>query len=207
MPTSTITLSRLLAVTVVVGLLLGAASAVGQQLASDAWRPVVNSAGSWTLVAFVAATLTRRSAAGAVVAGVALLSLLAGYGIASEVRGYAVGAALVLFWGAASITVGPVIGAAASHVWRGEDRIAAISVSLMSGVLVGEGVYGLTIVSNTTEPHWWITSIVIGAILLAVVLIRRRASAAGWAAGVAGTAVVAGAFWLVYQQDLFSLLS
>ncbi|MCW2747315.1 MAG: hypothetical protein JWP10_457 [Nocardioidaceae bacterium] len=150
---------------VVVSLVLGALTAFGQQHLSDQWRPVANSAGSWTLIAFALAWFAHKQVTAIATGAMVLIGLLAGYGFASELRGFAFSSAMVVFWLAASVTVGPVIGYGASLVRGSDDRLAAAGVSLMSGVLLGEGAYGLTVVADTTEPHWWVTEILTGLVL------------------------------------------
>jgi len=74
--------------------------------------------------------------------------------------------ALVAF-GLAALLVGPPPGLAAHWVRAGQPMLAAIGVAAMSGVLVGEGAYGLAFVADTTYPPYWWGSIVAGLALLA----------------------------------------
>jgi len=76
----------------------------------------------------------------------------------------------------------------------------------MRGILVEEGVYGLTFVSDTTSPpHWW-GSILAGLVLLGVVASTRPSQARPIGLALGFTALVAGAFVDVYSQDLIAVV-
>lgn len=198
----------------VAGLILVAAAGVtGGVLTAYAqgWLPsevgsLANSSGTWMLVAFGLALLARTPALGALSGALALATLLAGYVLGAGLRGDPSSAALMLFWGIAAVVVGPVVGLAAVWVRRGSPTQAALGTGAAAGVLVGEGVYGLRYIADTTYPPYWWGSIVAGASALVVAAMWRRlpARAAGLAAAVTG--VVAVAFVVVYSADLIAVL-
>lgn len=103
---------------------------------------------------------------------------------------------------------GPLLGLGAFWVRLGRDVLAALGVGSISGVLIGEGVYGLLYIADTTYPPYWWGQIGAGLLLLGVVMVRRlrRPAAAGLAAlVVTGTASL---FVLVYSRssELLSIL-
>lgn len=187
------------------GLVLGALTALGQQYLSDDWRPAANCAGTWTLAAFAAAGASRERAVAAFIGALTLVALLSGYAIASEARDFAVSSRLILFWGAAAVTVGPVVGLAAASVRRADDRLAVIGAGVVSGILIGEGVHGLTVISDTTAPHWWVVQQVLGVVLIAGVMAYRQPSRSNWLAGLSATAAAAAALWLVINANPIGL--
>jgi Family of unknown function (DUF6518) len=84
--------------------------------------------------------------------------------------------------------------------------LAALGVGAMSGVLVGEGVYGLRYIADTTYPRYWWGEIVVGLALLGWVALRRlRFLSLVVEAGVV-TAVTSALFVVVYQQDLITVV-
>ena len=92
-------------------------------------------------------------------------------------------------------------GGALGAIWGpGPGRIG---IALMSGILVGEGVYGLTFVSDTTSPPYWWGSILAGLVLLGLVASTRLSQARPIGLALGFTALVAGAF-VVYSQDLIA---
>jgi Family of unknown function (DUF6518) len=156
--------------------------------------------------AFALALLARTRAAAALFGLLALALLLAGYVAGVEVRGDAASHALILFWGAAAIVAGPLLGLGAYWVRHDRDSLAALGSGAVSGVLVGEGVYGVTEISDTTYvPYWW-CEIAVGILLLGVLawLRLRRPPAVAMALGVALVTVVG--FGLVYRANLIGVL-
>ena len=192
------------------GLALGVLTAYAQGWLPGEVGSLANSSGAWTVIAFGLAwwAAARRSGtAVVVVAGaLALLALLAGYVLGADVRGYPSSTALMVFWGAAAVVVGPVIGLAAAWVRSGPPVRAALGAGAVAGVLVGEGAYGLRYIADTTYPPYWWGSIVVGVLLLAAVVGARRFPARAAAVAVVVTAVVGAAFVLIYSADLISVL-
>ena len=73
-----------------------------------------------------------------------------------------------------------------------------MAVGAVSGVLVGEGIFGLTVIANTTSPVYWTLSVLAGLAILVVVGWWKRGvrQALLTSALTAGTAV---AFWMLAQ--------
>lgn len=164
-----------LAVSVLVGLVLGGLTAVGQQHLPEALRSAANSSGTWVVVAFAVALLARWLGWAVAAGAVTLLALLAGYVLTNELRGFPSSSGLLLFWGVAGVTVGPLVGLGAHWLRTRTDARAALGVGGLAGVLVGEGVYGLTVVVETTAPEYWWGSVVVGvAVVLGAAVLRLR---------------------------------
>ncbi len=206
LPGSEVRTLRDLGVVAIAGLVLGILTSIGAGHVPASVSSVANSSGSWCLVAFGLALMTRRPGVGAILGFVALLSLLLGYALATILRGFDVGTALLGFWGAAAVVVGPLLGPGA--VWTRQRRPyrSALGVGLLAGILTGEGIYGLTVVADTTSPVYWSGELVVGVALVVVLCWRRLRRPRPILACVATTAVVGGMFVLVYAADLLGKL-
>ncbi|GAB3208629.1 hypothetical protein GCM10027294_19870 [Marinactinospora endophytica] len=190
-----------LALTVVGGVAIGVLTSFGQGWLPSALNSLANSAGSWSVAALLLALLAPRRWA-AVVAGVlALAAMMAGYDLASVLRGFSVSAGVTLFWVTAAVVVGPFLGLTA-HALRFRTAFAPYGVGLLSGVLVGEGAYGLLYILATTSGVYWAGSIAAGSALLAWGCVWRFRDARSILAAVAVAAVTAVAFVVVYSGDL-----
>jgi hypothetical protein len=191
----------------IVALSLGVLTAYAQEWLPDELGSLANSSGSWALVAFGLALLLATGVRNAAVIGsLALLALLVGYVLGAEARGYASGTGLIAFWGAAALLAGPLVGIGAFWVKSGGGLRPALGVGAMSGVLIGEGLYGLAFIADTTYPPYWWAETLVGALLAAWVVSHHpnRFQTAAVALAV-GTLTVA-AFLVVYSQDLIAVL-
>ena len=199
-----LTIAARLVLVGIVSLCLGVVTAYGQAWLPPELNSLANSSGSWALVAFGLALLSTNVRNAALIGCLTLLGLLTGYKLGAEVRGFATGTSLIAFWGAAAFVVGPVLGICAHWVKRGQGLLPAVGIGAMSGVLVGEGVYGLRFIDDTTSPVYWWGEILVGVILAAWVVLRnpRRSQAAAVAAGVC--VLTAASFVAVYSQDLIT---
>jgi len=187
-------------VPVLVAVGLGGLTALGQAHLPEVLGPLANSSGSWTVVAFGCALVARSPRSAALVGGLTLLALLAGYVLANSLRGFPSSTALLLFWGVGGVTVGPLVGLGAHWVRSRRDLWAGLGVGGLAGVLVGEGVYGLTVISQTTPAAYWWGSVVLGALVVTVgSTVWLQGSTARVVAPVVAAAV-AGAFVLLYTS-------
>ncbi len=191
----------------VVSLVLGALTAYAQGWLPEQVGSLANSSGSWALLAFLLALLGARPAVAAAFGSLSLLALLAGYVLGAEVRGYPSSSQLIVFWGAAALLAGPLLGVGASWVRSRRGPFAALGAGAMSGVLVGEGVYGLAYIADTTYPPYWWGEIAVGLALLLAVTTRCLPDPRDIALGVGVTGLTAAAFVAVYSRDLMGLLS
>ena len=195
-----------LAVAAAGGFLIGGATSIGQGTLAFELSPMANSAGSWCFAAFALAAVNRRPRLGVVLGAVALFSMVLGYAFVSDVRGYATGSRLVPFWGLASIVVGPALGVGAAW-FRGRDpsRIAAAAAAL-GGILIGEAVYGLTIVATTTPVVYWSAQMLIGLCFVTWVTMSHLTTSRSRVLCIGLSLAVAIAVWLAYVANPLSLL-
>lgn len=110
----------------------------------------------------------------------------------------------MLFWGMAAVVVGPVIGLAAAWTRSGSPQQTAFGAAAVSGVLIGEGIYGLRYIADTTYPPYWWASIVAGTLLLAAIARRRQLRRGFVALAIAVTVVGAAAFVAIFSANLIA---
>jgi hypothetical protein len=196
--------TRILLVAVGAGLAIGIATSVGQGSLPEWLTPLSNSSGSWCLCAFALALLERDPRRAALVGFASLVAMLAGYALATELRGYPVGTSMFVRWGAAAVIAGPALGVGAA--WRrGPDpRHAAAGVAPIAGILLGEGLYGLTVVAATTSVAYWIGELALGLAVVVLAAVRIR-SGRGIALMLALAAIASVVFYLVYTLLLGAL--
>jgi hypothetical protein len=195
-----------LATACVASLALGFLTAYGQEWLPAELGSLANSAGSWSLIAFALALLGSSLRIAGALGALVLIGLLFGYVVGAHVRGFAAGTALVLFWSAAAVTAGPALGLGAHWVKTRRDHLAAVGTGVMSGVLVGEGVYGLSFISDTTYPPYWWGEIAAGVTLLVVIGVRVLRQGPTAAIAAAACCITATAFVVIYHLDLISVL-
>ncbi len=198
-------LARALAVAAVVAFAIGSLTAFGQQWLPHDVNSLANSAGSWSLACFVLVLVTTtRVPWAALLGGLALIGMLAGYVVTSDLRGYPSSTALMLFWSLAAVTAGPALGVSAAWIRTGGPRRVA-AVAVPAGVLTGECVYGLINIADTTSPVYWTIEGLAGLALLAWVVTRRIRSSLDAGMAVASTIVIAGLFYVVSTANLIVL--
>ncbi|GAA4943667.1 hypothetical protein GCM10023224_28080 [Streptomonospora halophila] len=188
------------------GLLVGCLTSYGQGLLPSALAPLANSAGSWSLIAFLLAMRGPRPWLCMLAASLSLAAMVLGYDLASVLRGYAASPVATAFWLTAAVVVGPVLGWGAATVRR-RSGLAPAAIGAMSGVLVGEGVYGLLYIADTTSPLYWSGSVAAGTALLAWACVRRFPDPRSILLGTAATALTAAAFVGVYSSNVLVLFS
>ncbi len=185
------------AVVVVLSFVLGGLTSYAQGFLPDAFASFANSASGWTVLTALLVFWSRpRTAPAAVLGAVSFVLLVLGYTVASQVRGYVYDP---LLFSAVGVVAGPFVGVAASWL-RATGVRAALGTALLAGIGVGESVYGLTVVRETTSPVYWTVIGVAGLALLVGLLVRRVRGTlpVGLAAG--GTVLVAAAFCLAYSS-------
>jgi hypothetical protein len=184
-----------LAIAVVLSFLLGGMTSYAQGFLPDAFASFANSASGWTVLTAALVYWSRaRTAPAAVLGAVSFVFLVLGYMVASQVRGLVYDP---LLFSVVGVVVGPFVGVAASWL-RSTGVRAALGGALLAGIGVGEGVYGLTVVGDTTSPVYWTLIGLAGLALVAGLLVRRIRGALPVALAVGGTAVVAVAFYVAY---------
>ena len=185
------TIGAALLMAVGVGLVLGALTAYAQGWLGDGTASLANSAGPWSVGAFVVARTGRGVVAAVVAAMVTLASCEVGYAIATEVRGGSNATSTVAFWLAAALVAGPPLGVAAWWSTRTGVR-RAVGFAVLGGVLLGEGWYGWTTVADTTDWRYWAVELSIGVAIVAGAAIssRRLVPASAAVGAAAATALV-----------------
>lgn len=184
---------------VVVGasLLLGALTSWAQGVLPDALASFANSPSGWTLLTAALVAAARPSLGWGAVAGVlSFVALVLGYTLASEVRGLHYDPT---FWGAVGVVAGPVVGTAAAALVGRRPVWAALGAGALAGVALADGIYGLTVVDDTTSPVYWTGCLVVGALLVVAAAVRLRTPATVGAVLVS-TALAVGVLSLGYAQ-------
>jgi len=196
--------TQVLLVVVGAGLAIGIATSVGQGSLPEGLTPLSNSSGSWCLCAFALALFERDPRRAALVGFASLVAMLAGYALATEFRGYPVGTSMFVRWGVAAVIAGPALGVGAAWL-RGPNPLrAAAGVAPIAGILLGEGLYGLTVVAATTSVGYWIGEVAVGLTLVVLAAIRLR-NGPGIALMLALSAIASVIFYLVYTRVLGAL--
>jgi hypothetical protein len=156
----------------VVAVALGGATSLGQTFLPEDAASLANSVTGWTLPTAALVFVTARSFSEAAVTGaVSFVALTVGYAVVSTLRGFPFDPTA---WAVIGVLAGPVIGAA-TFALRRSPMHAAVGGGLLAGVLIGEGVYGLTAIAATTSPVFWWAAITVGvALLVAVAALRLR---------------------------------
>lgn len=168
-------------------LLLGGLTSWLQGALPDALESFANSPSGWTALTALLVAATRPSLpAGAALGVASFVALVVGYTVVSELRGFSYDP---VFWSVVGIIAGPFVGLAAAAIAGRRAVHAALGAGLLAGVLIADGIYGLTVVSSSTSPVYWILCLVAGAAMVGVTARRLRTPAA--AAGVVGSAVAA----------------
>jgi hypothetical protein len=169
-----------IAITAGIALAAGAITPFAQQYLPDWLRSLANSSGSWAMIGLLAVYVSRARGVLAAVLGIAALVLLnEAYAVVSTARGFYYAGGLASEWTFVAIVAGPIIGLAASWLrWsRAKPLLVTLAVAAPSAVLIGEGVFGLTVVAETTSPVYWWLQIAGGVAFVAIVsvrMLRRR---------------------------------
>lgn len=180
----------------VVSVLLGAATFLAQAILPDALRPLGSSASGWTLLTVLVVQLARaRALPSAVLGAASFVALVLGYALAADIGGLYYSP---VRFGVIGLLVGPFLGVATSWLretgWR-----AALGAGVLAGIALGECVYGLVVVVDSTGWFYWTVVGGAGAALLVATLVRRAGRAAVMLGGVGVALAVAGAFFVVYR--------
>ena len=176
--------------------LLGGATSLAQTFLPDAIRPFANSASGWTLLtALAVAACHARTAPSMVFGAASFVALVWGYQVMSTLRGFPTDETLFLIIG---LIVGPFVGMASSWLRR-EGWRALLGCGALSGIAVGEGVYGLVKVADTTGWFYWTLIAVVGLGLLVVTARHRIHNARSRVLAVVLVLAVSAAFFFVYS--------
>lgn len=155
------------------GLAVGVLTSLGQGHLGRPLNAFVNSASAWLLVPFfVGSRMTSRRPATAAGLAVCLLQLV-GYYAATELRGFAPGGTILIFWSLCAVVGGPVFGEA-GRLWRARtDRWSGPGSAVLPAAFLSEGLW-----VYLHELHYYTTAVLwiaIGA-LLGLTMTRRTPS-------------------------------
>lgn len=155
---------------VLAGFLLGGLTSYAQGFLPEAFSSFANSSSGWTILTVALVFWSRLRTGPAAALGTAtFVVLLLGYSVAAQLRGYYYDPTT---WLVIGIVVGPFVGVAAAWL-RGTGLGAALAAGVLAGVGLGEAVYGLTVVHETTSPVYWSVLGVAALALLVGMLVRR----------------------------------
>jgi len=153
-----------------VGLLVGAATAIGQGFLPGQWNTLVNSGAIWLIPVFLMGSRETRPGMSAVVGVLTLLATVAGYYGTAALRGAPISMFPVAVWVGVGVIAGPLYGLAGRWA-RGDNPITRVAgVAMLCSVLLGEGFY-LTLVLH----YYWSGGAMILAGVAALFLLSRRA--------------------------------
>ena len=162
-----------LSAAVAVGVGVGALTAYGQGWLSDATTSLANSAGPWSVAAFLVARYNRRVAPAIVAAMLTLACCELGYALATALRGGTSASSTVVFWLAAAVLAGPPLGVAGA--WSTATGLRrGVGLSALGGVLLGEGLYGWSTVAHTTDWRYWATEVALGTLIILFAAARSQ---------------------------------
>lgn len=179
----------------------GGLTSFGQQYLPDELRSLANASGTWFAVVMGALVFARPRPVLAIILGVlGLIVMNEAYGVVSRSRGFAYGGGFSSIWNLIALLAGPVAGIAAT--WLGSPRpaLVALGASAPAAVLIGEGLYGLTVVSDTTSPVFWTIELAagVGVVVVTAATRLRTISAIGALVGV--SALGGALFYVVYSS-------
>jgi len=184
-----------------IALVLGGLTSPAQQFLPDALRSVANSSSGWSIPVFLLVWLWRLRPVPAIIAGpVAFVLMVEGYRIASEWRGFEYGAPFSDSYTFIGLVVGPILGLSASLLRYGRSPWRTLAIAPLAIILIGEGVYGLTVVADSTSPVYWSIVIALGVGATVLHLWRERPPLRLVALTIAVILLGSAAFWVAYSS-------
>jgi hypothetical protein len=176
---------------------IGALTSYAQGFLPAAFNSLANSASGWTVITVLLVWAIRaRPALAAILGAGSFVLLTIGYTAASAVRGYTYDPTLFSIVG---LLVGPFVGIATAWL-RERDLRAALATAALAGIGIGEAIYGLTVVSDSTSPVYWSLASLAGLGLLVGMSTRRIQGSQNITLALGLTAVVAAAFLMAFQS-------
>jgi hypothetical protein len=161
------------AIVVAGSILIGALTSPAQQYLPAWINSIANSAGGWSMFAFLLVWLSRaRPVLGGILGAVSFVLMVESYGVASGLRGFAFSP--LTMWVPIGLVAGPILGVAAALTRNGARAWIIAGVGVLSLVLVAEGLYGLLVISATTSPVYWSLEIAAGIVFVIVAIILTR---------------------------------
>jgi hypothetical protein len=154
---------------------LGALTGFGQQYLPAEVNSLCNSVGGWTMFCFLLVWAGRsRPLLGAVLGAAVFVLLTEAYTLVSGWRGYDDGAHFTSMWTVAGLAAGPLLGASAGLLRHASPLWRTLSVTPLAAVLLGEGIWALNTVADTTSPVYWSLEIALSVSFVLAALLRGR---------------------------------
>lgn len=193
-------LLRAVVVALVGGLVLGGLTSFLQSALPPSVTSFANSSGGWSMLVFALVRIGgARPLSAALLGLVTFWALLEGYDLVTGARGFGYSPPFTdVFW-LLAVPAGPILGAASALTLRGTTPWRVLAVAPLSGVLIGEGMWALGAVADTTSPVYWWLEIVLGVAFLALAVIRRRPRPVIAVAALVVTGAAAAAFQFAYS--------
>jgi len=174
----------------VIGLVIGALTNWGQSRLPWYAGSLANSAGSWVLVAFLAALSGSRIRHSVSRGFLCLVTLTVGYYIAAVARDIPVSVSAAMFWLLAAGVFGPIVGLTAGWVRHGGSIQIGVGSGTLAGFLAGEAIYALRYLGESTSTTYWTIQILLAAgLALGLALRASRRVPALFASALACTLV------------------
>jgi hypothetical protein len=179
----------------------GGLTSVGQRYLPDELRSLANASGTWFAVVVGALVVARPRPVLAIILGaLGLMVMNEAYGVVSRGRGFYYGGGLSSMWNQIALFVGPVAGIAATWLRSPRPVLIALGASAPAAVLIGEGLFGLTVVNDTTSPVFWTIELAAGIGIVLVTAVRRLRTVPSIAVLVGASALGAALFYVVYSS-------
>lgn len=158
--------------------LIGGLTSLGQQYLPPWVNSLANSAGGWTMFCFLIVWLARARPLLAAGLGVVVFQLLVeSYSVVTEWRGFDDGDPFSSIWTLVGLAAGPLVGAAAGLARYAPTLWRALAVTPLAAVLLGEGIWALNTIVDTTSPVFWTLEIALSVVFVALAVGRERLSA------------------------------
>ena len=152
-----------------IGCLVGVATFFGQGVMPGQWNTLVNSGAIWLVAPFFVGARSGSRRFAAVLGTAVLLATVVGYYGSAGLAGAPMSTWTTAFWLGVALVAGPLYGVA-GRWWHDQRRVfRVIGVALLSGVLVGEGLY-LAVVLH----YFWSGGVMLAAAFIAAVVLARR---------------------------------
>jgi hypothetical protein len=158
---------------VAVSAFAGILTPIGEQYLPRSIAAMANSSGSWTLITFAAIYLSGlRGARAALMGAASFLVMNACFYLVFNLWGEYPRHYLA-FWIGIAMVIGPIVGLCASWLRADGPLRRAAAVAAPSAVLIGEGIYMVLVLPQTTL--YGVTSVVVGiAIFAGLAAVRLR---------------------------------
>ena len=153
----------------------GGLTSFGQQYLPDQFRSLANSAGPWFAVVMGSIYVARPRPVLAIILGIlGLVVMNEAYGVVSRWRDYAYSGGFSSVWNLIALIVGPAAGIGATWLRSSRPVLVALGASAAAAAFIGEALYGLTVVGDTTSPVFWSIELAAGLCLVALGAVRLR---------------------------------